>query len=104
MADDDTIDDSGSANAPQAAAPPPPPARLGRYRIIGQVGAGGFGIVYRGYDDELHRDGAIKVPHRHRISSEKEGADFLAEARNLAILDHPGIVPVYDVGRSDHDG
>src|SRR6188508_1518928 len=87
--------------SPQPARSPSPPARLGRYRIIGQVGAGGFGVVYRGYDEELHRDIAIKVPHAHRITSEAAGNDFLAEARNLAVLDHPGIVPVYDVGRTE---
>src|SRR5207302_11052460 len=40
------------------------PARLGRYRITGTLGKGGFGVVYQGHDDDLRRDVAIKVPHR----------------------------------------
>jgi formylglycine-generating enzyme required for sulfatase activity len=76
------------------------PARLGRYRITARLGAGGFGVVYRGYDDELRRDVAIKVPHRHRIESAADAEAYLAEARILAGLDHPGIVPVHDLGRT----
>jgi serine/threonine protein kinase/formylglycine-generating enzyme required for sulfatase activity len=77
------------------------PARLGRYRILGRLGAGGFGVVYRGHDDELGRDVAIKVPHPHRLASPEAAAAYLSEARILAGLDHPHIVPVYDVGRGD---
>jgi eukaryotic-like serine/threonine-protein kinase len=43
---------------------------------------------------------AIKVPHRHRIATTADVEAFLAEARMLATLDHPGIVPVHDVGRT----
>jgi serine/threonine protein kinase/formylglycine-generating enzyme required for sulfatase activity len=77
------------------------PGRLGRYRITARLGAGGFGVVYRGYDDELRREVAIKVPHAHRVGSAAHAEAYLAEARALAGLDHPGIVPVYDLGRTD---
>jgi eukaryotic-like serine/threonine-protein kinase len=77
------------------------PVRLGRYRVTGKLGSGGFGIVYRGHDDDLHRDVAIKVPHRHRVSSPEDVEAYLAEARALAGLDHPHIVPVHDVGRTE---
>jgi serine/threonine protein kinase/formylglycine-generating enzyme required for sulfatase activity len=77
------------------------PQQLGRYRILGKLGAGAFGIVYRGRDDQLHRDVAIKVPHRDRFASEADAELYLAEAQNLAGLDHPDIVPVYDLGRTD---
>jgi serine/threonine protein kinase len=76
------------------------PERLGRYRITALLGKGSFGVVYRGYDDELRRDVAIKVPHRHRIVQPADVEAYLAEARVLASLDHPHIVPVYDVGRT----
>src|SRR5262249_54897937 len=76
------------------------PVRLGRYRITAKLGSGGFGVVYRGHDDDLNRDVAIKVPHRHRVSSPEDVEAYLAEGRTLARLDHPGIVPVYDVGRT----
>jgi serine/threonine protein kinase/formylglycine-generating enzyme required for sulfatase activity len=77
------------------------PIRLGRYRITARLGAGGFGVVYKGYDEELHRDVAIKVPHKERLSKGEGVESYLAEARVLAILDHPHIVPVHDVGRTD---
>jgi formylglycine-generating enzyme required for sulfatase activity/serine/threonine protein kinase len=57
-------------------------------------------VVYQGHDEELRRDVAIKVPHRHRIAGPADVEAYLAEARILAGLDHPGIVPVYDVGRT----
>jgi formylglycine-generating enzyme required for sulfatase activity len=77
-----------------------PPTRLGRYRIGAQLGSGGFGVVYRGYDEELHREVAVKVPHRHRVAAPEDVEAYLVEARVLAGLDHPAIVPVYDVGRT----
>jgi eukaryotic-like serine/threonine-protein kinase len=76
------------------------PTLLGRYRITAQLGSGGFGVVYKGYDEELRREVAIKVSHRSRIAAPEDIEGHLAEARVLAALDHPGIVPVYDVGRT----
>jgi serine/threonine protein kinase len=77
------------------------PERLGRYRTTAVLGHGGFGIVYKGYDDELRRAVAIKVPRQERLRSEADANDYLTEARTLASLDHRGIVPVYDFGRTD---
>ena len=76
------------------------PTQLGRYRVLARLGTGGFGIVYKGFDDELRRAVAIKVPHRQRIHTAEDVETYLAEARMLASLDHPGIVPVYDAGRT----
>jgi serine/threonine protein kinase/formylglycine-generating enzyme required for sulfatase activity len=83
-----------------SAVPDPVPAVLGRYRVTAKLGSGGFGVVYKGYDDELRREVAIKVPHRSRITCPADVETYLAEARMLAGLDHPGIVPVHDVGRT----
>src|SRR5579871_2090932 len=77
------------------------PVRLGRYRITGVLGKGAFGVVYRGHDDDLRRDVAIKVPHRQRVAQPGDVEAYLAEARIVASLDHPHIVPVHDVGRTD---
>jgi serine/threonine protein kinase/formylglycine-generating enzyme required for sulfatase activity len=77
------------------------PSRIGRYRVIDRLGQGGFGRVYRAHDDDLDRLVAIKVPHPQRISQPEDVQAFLTEARILARLDHPNIVPVYDVGRTD---
>ena len=76
------------------------PTIVGRYRIVRTLGSGSFGHVYLAVDEELDRQVAIKMPRRPDITSLAGGNDFLAEARILARLDHPGIVPVYDVGRT----
>jgi serine/threonine protein kinase/formylglycine-generating enzyme required for sulfatase activity len=79
----------------------PPSLRFGRYRVTGTLGAGGFGTVYRGYDDELQREVAIKVAHPSRLTAPHAVHQYLTEGRILAGLDHPGIVPVHDVGRTE---
>jgi serine/threonine protein kinase len=77
------------------------PEHLGRYRVVACLGSGGFGSVYRGYDDELNRGVAIKVPHNERIRTAADAEAYLTEARVLASLDHPHIVPVFDLGRTE---
>ncbi len=74
--------------------------RIGRYRIERVLGQGGFGLVYLARDDQLQRLVAIKVPHAHRVSSSEDAEAYLTEARTVANLDHPHIVPVFDVGSS----
>jgi serine/threonine protein kinase len=71
---------------------------IGRYRVEKILGQGSFGRVYLAQDDRLQRQVAIKVPHRQRVASAEDAAAYLAEARVLASLDHPNIVPVYDAG------
>jgi len=77
------------------------PSKIGRYRIINRLGQGGFGRVYLAHDDDLDRPVAIKVPNPERITRPEDVEAFLVEARILAKLDHPNIVPVFDVGRTD---
>ncbi len=77
------------------------PSRIGRYRIIRRLGQGGFGRVYLAHDDDLDRPVAIKVPNPERITRSEDAEAFLIEARILAKLDHPHIVPVHDVGRTE---
>jgi eukaryotic-like serine/threonine-protein kinase len=77
------------------------PTKIGRYRIIRRLGQGGFCPVYLGHDDDLDRPIAIKVPNSERISQPEDVEAFLTEARILAKLDHPNIVPVHDVGRTE---
>jgi serine/threonine protein kinase/formylglycine-generating enzyme required for sulfatase activity len=82
-------------------APPAPdqhPAYIGRYRVDRLVGKGGFGLVYLALDPQLQRRVAIKVPHRTLITGFNDAEPYLAEARIVASLDHPNIVPVLDVG------
>ena len=73
------------------------PKSVGRYEIRRILGRGGFGAVYLGYDPQLNREVAIKVPHFGKSVRDVE-TEFLQEARQLAQLKHPGIVTVYDVG------
>jgi serine/threonine protein kinase len=74
------------------------PTYISRYRVIDYIGSGNFGAVLRARDEDLDRDVAIKVPHADLMASTTALETFAAEARILASLDHPGIVPVYDVG------
>jgi len=75
-------------------------ATIGRYRVLGVLGEGGFARVYHASDEELRRDVAIKVPYRRRGTDPQAMEAYWAEARIVASLDHPAIVPVYDVGRT----
>jgi serine/threonine protein kinase/formylglycine-generating enzyme required for sulfatase activity len=77
------------------------PQHIGRYRIEGTLGKGGFGTVYRGYDDTLKRPVAIKMPHFHLIETDEDVEQYLSEARVVAGLDHPAIVPVHDAGLTE---
>ena len=75
--------------------------RIGRYRISAVIGQGGYGVVYKAYDEDLERHVAIKVPLEYRITSNASREQYLNEARTLAKLDHAGIVSVFDVGVTD---
>ena len=103
-------DSQGSVNAPRSVKArivsdrneaDPIPARIGRYQVERRLGRGGFGVVYLAYDGQLGRHVAIKLPHQ-RLTSQPEGvAAYLAEARIVARLDHPRIIPIYDIGQDD---
>jgi hypothetical protein len=73
---------------------------IGRYTVIKKLGEGAFGLVYLAFDPDLKRQVAIKVPHPRMVASNAAAESYLSEAQNVARLDHPGIVPVYDVGRT----
>lgn len=68
-----------------------------RYEIVRRIGEGGMGAVYLAHDRELDRDVALKVL-RAPEPTDEERTRILREARILASLEHPGIVPVHDVG------
>jgi serine/threonine protein kinase/formylglycine-generating enzyme required for sulfatase activity len=76
------------------------PAMIGRYRVRHLLGEGAFGRVYLAWDGELARDVAVKVSQVPADAKPESVAAFLTEARTLARLDHPGVVPVYDAGRT----
>ncbi len=70
-------------------------ARLGPYQIISAIGAGGMGRVYRARDSRLPRDVAVKVLSH---ADPELVARFEREARAMAVLSHPNIVTIFDVG------
>ena len=77
------------------------PARIGRYRILGLLGRGAMGVVYRARDEGLDREVAVKV--MALTDESPEGHErFLREARSAARLQHPNIVTVYELG--EHQG
>jgi serine/threonine protein kinase/formylglycine-generating enzyme required for sulfatase activity/tetratricopeptide (TPR) repeat protein len=80
------------------AALPQSPEWIGRYRIERLAGQGGFGLVYVARDEQLNRPVAIKVAHARLVGRAEDVQAYLEEARIVASLDHPHIVPVYDVG------
>lgn len=77
------------------------PASLGRYQILGELGRGAMGVVYRAWDPHLERPVAIKAISAEAISggtAEEIVARFLREAKLAARIVHPGVVTVYDAG------
>jgi eukaryotic-like serine/threonine-protein kinase len=70
-----------------------------RYRLDALIGVGGFGRVYRGFDTWLDRPVAVKVPKADRPVGPEEVDQCRIEAKKVARLRHPNIVPVHDVGR-----
>jgi WD40 repeat protein/tRNA A-37 threonylcarbamoyl transferase component Bud32 len=75
--------------------------KLGRFELLGVLGHGAFGTVYKARDAELHRTVAVKVPRAGNLAGPQEMDRFLREARSAAQLRHPSIVTVHEVGQRD---
>src|ERR1700757_5291197 len=79
--------------------------RFGPYEIVGEIGHGGMGIVYRAHDTRLNRDVALKVVADTYLAPGTPNAAshdrFLREARASSALNHPNICTIYDVGEQD---
>ncbi|MEI8372857.1 MAG: protein kinase [Planctomycetota bacterium] len=91
---------------PLAATPPPGMSKTGtatapldRFEILGELGSGAYGTVYKARDNQLDRLVALKTPRLGVLSSEADAQRFLREARAAGNLRHPNIVPIYDAGR-----
>jgi serine/threonine-protein kinase len=90
------LSSAGEQPRPQA-----PGAQLGRYTVLGPVGAGAMGIVYAAHDPELDRRIALKLLRPERAggaAGEQLRARILREARAMARLSHPAVIQVYDAG------
>ena len=77
---------------------PEMPADNGRYQIVGEIGRGGMGAVFKGRDPDLGRDLAVKVLREEYHDDPEMTRRFVEEAQIGGQLQHPGIVPVYELG------
>lgn len=80
-----------------------PGVTLGRYEIVNEHGRGGFGAVWRATDTKLGRRIAVKQLGQRLASDSESRRRFISEARVTARLEHPGIVPVYDISNVQED-
>jgi serine/threonine protein kinase len=74
---------------------------LGHCRVVAKIGEGGMGVVYRAYDEVLHRDVAVKVVNKDTRLDSSAGQRLLQEARSSSALAHPNICTIHEVGETD---
>ena len=75
--------------------------RIGRYEIKSEIGRGGMATVYRAFDPFFERDVAIKILPKEFLHDPQFRVRFDREAKTIASLEHPSIVPLYDFGEED---
>jgi hypothetical protein len=93
-----TVDDLGRNPADAGLAPG---AKLGRYQLLGRIGGGAMGVVWRARDPKLDRDIAIKLVHPSLARIPDAAARLMREARALAKVSHSAVVAVHDAGHED---
>jgi len=77
------------------------PVKIGRYQIQDALGRGGMATVYAAYDPSFERQVAIKLLPREFLHDPQFHTRFQREAKAIAALEHPAILPVYDFGEDD---
>jgi len=75
--------------------------KFGRYEIKAEIGRGGMATVYHAYDPRFEREVALKVLPREMLHDVQFRTRFEREAKTIAMLEHPAIVPVYDFGEEE---
>lgn len=81
--------------------PPASPERAGKYRIVGRIGQGGMGVVYRAVDEDLGRTVALKFIPAELGADSQAAQRFMREARAASTLDHPNIGTIFGVEETD---
>ncbi|MBL8839964.1 MAG: protein kinase [Planctomycetes bacterium] len=92
--------DADAAPAP-IVTPLPDLKRTGRYQVAGELARGGMGVVLKGHDTDLGRDVAMKVLREEHAQNDSVLQRFVEEAQIGGQLQHPGIVPVYELGEGE---
>lgn len=82
----------------------PPGTAVGNYTIVSVLGVGGMGEVYKAFDPALGRHIAIKILLPKLVDSEDLVARFILEAKAASALNHPSIVTIYEIGKTEIDG
>jgi serine/threonine-protein kinase len=96
----DLMGEAAKGEAPPALSLALPHERVGDFELLDELGRGGMGVVFRARDHRLKRDVALKLILTGQLASEAEVKRFLNEAGAAAQLEHPNIVPIYEVGES----
>ncbi|MBT3321814.1 MAG: serine/threonine-protein kinase [Anaerolineae bacterium] len=92
---------NSSKEPEEAKEPKKPNKQIGHYEIKSELGRGGMATVYLGYDKRFEREVAVKVLPVEFLHDPQFSVRFHREAKTVAALEHPAIVPVYDVGESE---
>ena len=97
---DDALPRTRGDSLPRTESEAPQPETLGHYRVEGEIGRGGMGIVYLAEDTRLGRRVALKVLPEAVANDSEALASFEREARIVAALDHPNIAMIYALERA----
>jgi WD40 repeat protein/tRNA A-37 threonylcarbamoyl transferase component Bud32 len=72
--------------------------KIGRFELVGEIGRGGYGVVFLAVDPQIGRQVALKIPRPEILANEETKRRFFREAKAAGALEHPNLIPVYEVG------